>query len=391
MQDSLMHAYARLPVAFRRGKGAWLEDEDGRHYLDALAGIAVCALGHAHPAVTAAIAEQAGALLHTSNAYRIPAQEALASRLCKLAGMNSVFFGNSGAEANEAAIKLARLHAHRRGIREPSIMVMEGAFHGRTVATLTASGSRKVQAGYDPLLSGFARVPYNDLGAAARAGDNQPNLVAVLVEPVQGERGVVVPNEGYLAGLRRLCDERGWLLMLDEIQTGMGRTGKWFAFQHESIQPDVLTLAKALANGVPIGACLARGDVAETFEPGNHGSTFGGNPLACRAGLAVLDTMEAEDLPARAAVLGERMLRQLQDGLSGHKGVIGVRGHGLMLGVELDRPCRELMRLALEQGLLLSVASERTIRLLPPLIISDEEADRITDTVIRLAKRHLAA
>ncbi|MFP5348708.1 MAG: aspartate aminotransferase family protein [Gammaproteobacteria bacterium] len=387
----LMQTYARLPVSFARGEGAWLWDEQGRKYLDALTGVAVCGLGHAHPAVTQAVCDQAGKLVHTSNWYGITLQEQLASHLCRLAGMDTVFFGNSGAEANEAAIKLARLYGHKREILNPAIVVMEGSFHGRTLATLTATGNRKIQAGFEPLVAGFNRVPYDDLAAVRHVGDNNPAVVAVLVEPVLGEGGVVVPDPGYLQGLRELCDQRGWLLMLDEIQTGMGRTGKWFAHQHAGIVPDVMTLAKALGNGVPIGACLARGPAAQVFQPGNHGSTYGGNPLACRAALAVIDALETGSLPQRASALGARMLARLRERLADVKGVRDVRGLGLMLGVELERPCKELLTQALERGLLINVTAERVVRLLPPLIFSDAEADQAVDTVAELVRGFVAA
>ena len=382
----LMQTYARLPVSFARGEGAWLWDEQGRKYLDALTGVAVCGLGHAHPAVTQAVCDQAGKLVHTSNWYGIALQEQLASRLCRLAGMDTVFFGNSGAEANEAAIKLARLYGNKREVLNPAIIVMEGSFHGRTLATLSATGNRKIQAGFEPLVAGFNRVPYNDLAAVRHVGDNNPAVVAVLVEPVLGEGGVVVPDPGYLQGLRELCDQRGWLLMLDEIQTGMGRTGKWFAHQHDGITPDVMTLAKALGNGVPIGACLARGPAAAVFQPGNHGSTYGGNPLACRAALAVIDALETGALPARAGALGARMLARLRERLAGVKGVRDVRGLGLMLGIELEKPCKELLTQALECGLLINVTAERVVRLLPPLILSDAEADQVVDTVAEIVR-----
>jgi len=382
----LMQTYARLPIAFVRGEGSWLWDSRGNKYLDALAGVAVCGLGHAHPAVTRAICDQAGTLIHTSNHFQITLQEQLAERLCKLARMQSVFFGNSGAEANEAAIKLARLYGNRRNVRNPTIVVMEGSFHGRTLATLSATGNRKIQAGFEPLVSGFNRVPYNDVAAVRQVGANNPDVVAVLVEPVLGEGGVVIPDRGYLKNLRALCDERGWLLMLDEIQTGMCRSGKWFAHQHEGIEPDVMTLAKALGNGVPIGACLARGAAAEVFQPGNHGSTYGGNPLSCRAALAVLDEMESARLDARAGALGARMLKGLQTRLAGVTGVRAIRGLGLMLGVELERPCKELLTRALERNLIINVTAERVIRLLPPLILTDAEADRIVDIVAELVR-----
>jgi len=384
MTDHLMATYKRLPVSFERGEGAWLWSTDGRRYLDALAGIAVCGLGHAHPGVRDALCEQASRLVHVSNLYRIPAQSTLGDRLCAAAGMDRVFFANSGAEANEAAIKLARLFASRRGVQRPEILVMEQSFHGRTLATLTATGNRKAQAGFEPLVSGFVRVPYNDLDAVETAAANRNNIVAVLVESIQGEGGVVVPDAGYLAGLRALCDRQGWLLMLDEVQSGMGRTGALFAFQHEGIHPDVMTLAKGLGNGVPIGACLARGEAAEVLGPGTHGSTFGGNPLACRAALAVLDALEQDDLPARAVVLGDRIRTGLRERLADAAGVVEIRGRGLMIGVELDRPCTELVAAALAEGLLINVTAERVVRLLPPLIIDDEQTQRIIDIVARV-------
>jgi acetylornithine aminotransferase len=390
MADHLMATYGRLPVAFTRGEGAWLWDSDGKRYLDALAGIAVCGLGHAHAAVRDALCDQAGTLIHTSNLYRIPTQESLGDRLCAAASMDRVFFSNSGAEANEAAIKLARLHAHRKGIDKPEVLVVENSFHGRTLATLTATGNRKAQAGFEPLVQGFVRVRYDDLDAVETAAANRPNIIAMLVEPIQGEGGIVVPADAYLPGLRALCDRHGWLLMLDEIQTGMGRTGQLFAFQHAGILPDVMTLAKALGNGVPIGACLARGAAADVLGPGSHGSTFGGNPLACRAGIAVLDTLASEQLTERAATRGTRILAGFRQALDGVAGVVEVRGRGLMIGIELDRPCAELVVSALAEGLLINVTAGHVVRLLPPLIIDDEQADCIIDTVSRLIREFLA-
>jgi acetylornithine/N-succinyldiaminopimelate aminotransferase len=379
-----MHTYARLPVAFERGEGPWLWDAQGRRYLDAVSGVAVCSLGHAHPAVTGAICEQAGRLVHTSNIYGIPYQQELGDKLTARAGMDKAFFCNSGAEANEAAIKLARLYGHRRGVEMPAIVVMDGSFHGRTLATLSATGSRKVRAGFEPLVRGFNRVPFNDLDAVRNVAQNSHDVVAVLVEPVQGEGGVVIPDPGYLQGLRRICDEQGWMLMLDEIQTGMCRTGRWFACQHENVVPDVLTVAKALGNGFPVGACLARGEAAELFQPGGHGSTFGGNPLACRTALAVMEVMASEQLAEKAAVMGARLLEGLQGRLQGHAHVRDVRGKGLMVGVELDRPCRELVSRALEEGLLINVTADNVIRLLPPLVVGEAEVDEIVDTVCAL-------
>jgi len=384
-----MSTYTRLPVSFERGEGAWLWDTAGNKYLDAISGVAVCGLGHAHPAVAEALCQQARLLVHTSNLYGIAKQEQLAERLARLSGMERAFFCNSGAEANEAAIKLARLYGHNKGITTPTIVVTENSFHGRTLATLTATGNRKTQAGFEPLVRGFLRAAYNDLDALRTIAKNSPEVVAVLVEPVQGEGGVNVPDDDYLSGVRAICDQYGWLMILDEVQTGMGRTGRWFAYQHTAIVPDVITLAKALANGVPIGACLARGEAANTFKPGNHATTFGGNPLACSAALAVIDVIEKEALPARAAELSTRMMTRLQDKLRTGEGgmrkpVIAIRSKGLMIGIELERPCGELVGQALQKGMLINVTAERVIRLLPPLILSDEEADHIVDTVAEL-------
>lgn len=384
MSDALMTTYARLPVTFSKGEGAWLWDEQGKKYLDAVSGVAVCSLGHAHPTIAAALCAQAQTLVHTSNLYGIANQQALGDRLVQLAGMDRVFFANSGAEANEAAIKLARLHGHRKGIDNPLIIVAEGSFHGRTLATLSATGNRKVQAGFEPLVSGFVRVPYDDIEAIRTVAKNTQGVAALLLEPIQGEGGVHVPGANYLREVRALCDQHGWLMMLDEIQSGMGRTGALFAFQHEGAAPDVMTLAKALGNGVPIGACLARGEAAELFKPGNHGSTFGGNPLACAAGLAVLDIMQQNDLPARAAALGARIQQGLAAALGDNPHVVEVRGKGLLLGVELDRPCGDLVKRALAEGLLINVTADRVVRLLPPLILSDAEADQIIQQVSQL-------
>jgi acetylornithine aminotransferase len=386
-----MPVFAPLPVAFSHGHGAWLWDTQGRKYLDAMCGVAVVGLGHAHPDIAKAICDQAGKLLHTSNWYEIPLQERLAERLCKLAGMDNVFFCNSGAEANEAAIKLARLYGHKKKILNPTIIVTEGSFHGRTLATLSATGNRKIQAGFEPLVTGFNRVPYNDLQAVMQVAEHNRDVVAVLVEPITGEGGIGIPDAGYLQGLRRVCDERGWLLMLDEIQTGMGRTGKWFAFEHEGIRPDVMTLAKSLGNGVPIGACLARGAAAQVFQPGTHGSTFSGNPLVCRVALTVLDLLEQGRLDARAAQLGSRILADLREGLAGVGGVRDIRGRGLMLAIELDRPCKDIMKLALDDGLLVNVTADTVVRLLPPLILSDEEADQLGQGVASVVRRFLGA
>jgi acetylornithine aminotransferase len=386
-----MNTYARLPIRFERGEGARIWDSDGNEYLDALGGIAVCGLGHAHPAVTNAICEQAKRLIHTSNLYGIETQARLADSLTRLSGMDRVFFSNSGAEANEAAIKLARMYGHKKGIANPAIVVTQGSFHGRTLATLTATGNRKVQAGFEPLVQGFVRAPYDDIDALQVIAANSPNVVAILVEPVQGEGGINIPASDYLNKIRELCDQHGWLMMLDEIQTGMCRSGKWFAFQHNGIEPDVLTLAKGLGNGVPIGACLARGNAAEILQPGSHGSTFGGNPLACNAAQAVVDTLEHEHLDARADELGNRMLAAFRERLQGIAGVQDIRGLGLLLAIELDRPCKELVSHALQQGLLINVTVDRVIRLLPPLIISDEQAEAIVDGVSGLVRDFLKA
>ena len=383
-QHNLMNNYARLPVTMVRGKGAWLWDDQGERYLDALSGIGVCALGHAHPAVTAAITEQAETLVHCSNLYQIQAQGQLAQELCRISAMDAAFFGNSGAEAIEAAIKLARLYGHKRGITQPAIIVTENSFHGRTLATLSATGNRKVQAGFEPLVQGFIRVPYNDISAIETVAANSANVVAVLVEPIQGEGGINIPAADYLTAIRKLCDERGWLMMLDEIQTGIGRTGHWFAFQHSDAIPDVMSLAKGLANGVPIGACLARGDAAEFFQPGNHGSTFGGNPLACHTAQAVLATIETEGLIQRAASTGQWLCDTLNSRLQDNPEVANIRGKGLMIGIELHRDCPELVDQALQHGLLISVQAGRVIRLLPPLIINDAEAEEIVDRVVKL-------
>ena len=389
MADHLMSTYKRLPVQFERGEGIWLWDTENRQYMDALSGIAVCGLGHAHPAVTQAINEQAGKLVHTSNLYGIPLQEQLADHLCGLAKMDRVFFSNSGAESNEAAIKIARLFGHSKGVDSPAIIVMENAFHGRTLATLTATGNRKVQAGFEPLVRGFIRVPYNDLQAIKAVAANKNDAVAVLVEPIQGEGGINIPDSGYLEGIRALCDEHGWLMMLDEIQTGMGRTGKWFAHQHTGIVPDVVTIAKALGNGVPIGACMARGKAAEMMQSGSHGTTFGGNPLACRAAQAVLDTMEQDKLVTQAGKLGEQLLQDFRAALKDVKGVNEVRGLGLMIGIELEQPCTELPGKALAQGLLINVTAERVVRLLPPLIMTGKQAGILVDQVSDLIRSHL--
>lgn len=385
-----MPTYKRLSVTFQRGEGAWLWDTAGKRYLDALSGIAVCGLGHAHPVVRDALCEQAGLLIHTSNLYCIDQQESLGEMLTAVARMDKVFFANSGAEANEAAIKLARLHAHRNGIEQPAILVMEDGFHGRTLATLTATGNRKVQAGFEPLVQGFLRVPFNDLDAIETVAANRSNIAAILVEPIQGEGGVNIPADDYLPRLREICDQRGWLLMLDEIQTGVGRTGRWFAHQHTGMVPDVMTLAKALGNGVPIGACLARGAAAEVLTAGTHGTTFGGNPLVCRVARTVMDLVQQDGLADRAAETGDYLLTGFRQSLGRLSGVVDIRGKGLMLGIELDRPCADLVIQALDDGVLINVTAERVIRLLPPLILDRAQADLLLETVTRLVGRFVA-
>lgn len=390
MTNPLMATYNRLPVTFAQGQGVWLTDTDGKRYLDAVAGVAVCSLGHAHPAVTQAVCEQAGKLVHTSNLYGIAHQQKLGEQLVQLAGMDKVFFANSGAEANEAAIKLARLHGRKKEIAKPTIVVMDDSFHGRTMATLTATGNRKVRAGFEPLVPGFVRVPYGDMDALETAAANNPDIVAVLVEPVQGEGGVNIPPADYLQKIRALCNAQDWLMMVDEIQTGMGRTGKLFAFQHADITPDVMTLAKALGNGVPIGACLAKGEAAELFGPGNHGSTFGGNPLACAAALAVLESMTESRLWEQANQLGEHLLAGFNTSLAEQAGVTDIRGIGAMIGIELDRPCGELVGRALAQGLLINVTADSVVRLLPPLVMNTEEADQLIRELSELIVQFLS-
>ncbi len=386
----LMNTYARLPVAFTHGEGCWLFDAHGRRYLDALAGIAVSTLGHAHPRLTHAIAEQASRLIHTSNLYQVREQEELSDRLAELAGMDEVFFCNSGCEANEAAIKLARMAGHARGIDVPNIVVMEKAFHGRTLATLSATGNRKVQAGFEPLTSGFVRVPFGDLAAVAQVAQNNRNVVAVLMEPIQGEGGINIAGNAYLQGLRKVCDDNDWLLMLDEVQCGIGRTGKWFAHQHAGIGADVMTLAKGLGSGVPIGACLTAGKAAGVFKPGNHGSTFGGNPLACTAALTTLEVIEADGLLERARATGEAIRAGLGQALQGVAGVTDIRGDGLMMGIELDRPCGPLVERALHHGLLINVTADKVVRLLPPLVFGPNEVKHLVDGLAALIREFLA-
>jgi acetylornithine/N-succinyldiaminopimelate aminotransferase len=383
---AIMPTYGRLDVEFIKGEGCWLIDKDGRRYLDALSGLGVVALGHAHPAIADAISAQGGALLHTSNLYRIPNQERLADRLAALSGMENMFFSNTGAEACECAIKIARLYGHQKGIAEPAIIVADNAFHGRTMATLTATGNRKVQAGFEPLVSGFVRVPFNDLESIKQAATHNQNIVAVFIEPIQGEGGIQVADQAYLQGLRALCDDQDWLLMIDEVQSGNGRTGQFFSYQHADILPDVVTTAKGLANGVPIGVCLAANHAAHVLGPGNHGSTFGGNPLSCAAAHAVLDVFEHEQIVSRAASMGQYLRDKLASALQGVNGVKEIRGQGLMIGIELEVDCAELVGQALEEGLLINVTAGSVVRLLPPLILSEEEADQISEVLGRLIK-----
>lgn len=391
MTQHLMNTYSRQPVTFVKGEGVWLWDNQGEKYLDALAGVAVNGLGHAHPKLVKAISEQAGKLIHVSNIYQIAEQAALADKLCEISAMDKVFFCNSGCEANEAAIKLARLYGHNKGIENPEIIVMDKSFHGRTMATLSATGSRKVQAGFEPLVSGFVRVPYDDVEAVKQVATRKNNVVAILVEPVQGEGGINIPKDaaGYLEALREICDANGWLLMLDEVQTGIGRTGTWFAFQHTSIKPDVMTLAKGLGSGVPIGACVARGVAADVFTYGKHGSTFGGNPLATAAGLATLKIIEEEHLRENAEKIGNFMRESFLAELKTTQGVVTVRNAGLMIGIELDRPCGDLVKMALEDHLLINVTAEKVVRLLPPLIMNQAEAQILVSRLSALIKAFL--
>ncbi|CAN1508243.1 ArgD Ornithine/acetylornithine aminotransferase [Methylophilaceae bacterium] len=391
MSDHLMNTYMRQPVTFTKGEGVWLWDTTGEKYLDALAGVAVNGLGHAHPKLVAAISEQAAKLIHVSNIYQIAEQDALADKLCAISGMDKVFFCNSGCEANEASIKLARLYGHNKGISSPEIIVMDKSFHGRTMATLSATGNRKVQAGFEPLVSGFIRVPYDDVDAVKQVASSNPNVVAILVEPVQGEGGINIPKDSsaYLETLRQICDAHGWLLMVDEVQTGIGRTGTWFAYQHTAIMPDVMSLAKGLGSGVPIGACLARGKAAEVFVYGKHGSTFGGNPLACAAGLATLAAIEDEGLCAHAEKMGELIKSGFQAAFADTPAVKVVRNAGLMIGIELDRPCGELVKMALEAKLLINVTADKVVRLLPPLVIKHDEAQELVARLSAVIKAFL--
>jgi len=384
--DALMNTYGTPSIALVKGEGAWLWDAQGNKYLDALSGIAVCGLGHSHPSVAKAIAEQAGLLTHCSNYFSIPNQEMLADKLCTASGMSNVFFGNSGAEANEAALKIARLHGHKKGIKLPTILVMDNAFHGRTLATLSASGGRRVQAGFEPLVRGFARAPFNDMESLKIVADNNTDICAILVEPIQGEGGVRLASTGYLRQLREFCDQRGWLLMLDEVQTGNGRTGKYFYFQHSGIIPDVVTTSKGLGNGVPIGACLAHGEAAQLMQPGNHGSTFGGNPLACAAALATINTLQDDHLIERAAVLGDRIMASFKTALAGVEHVVEIRGKGCMIGIELNNPCKSLFSTAMAAGLIINVTADTVVRLLPPFIMTNDQADQVVAILAPLIK-----
>ena len=391
MSEHLMNTYMRQSVTFTKGEGVWLWDATGEKYLDALAGVAVNGLGHAHPKLVKAISEQAAKLIHVSNYYHIAEQEALADKLCEVSGMDKVFFCNSGCEANEASIKLARLYGHNKGISNPEIIVMDKSFHGRTMATLSATGNRKVQAGFEPLVSGFIRVPYDDIEAVKQVASRNSNVVAILVEPVQGEGGINIPKDasGYLETLRQICDAHGWLLMLDEVQTGIGRTGTWFAFQHTNIQPDVMSLAKGLGSGVPIGACVARSAAANVFTYGKHGSTFGGNPLACAAGLATLQAIEQEGLCKNAEKIGDLIRLGFEAEFKNTTAVTTVRNAGLMIGIELDRPCGELVKMALAAKLLINVTADNVVRLLPPLVMNESEAKELVQRLATVIKTFL--
>ena len=386
----VMNTYARQPVAFVRGEGVWLWDEAGKKYLDALAGIAVNTLGYAHPRLTRALSDRlSSGVLHTSNLWRIPTQEAAADRIAEITGLDEVFFCNSGLEANEAAIKIARKYGHERGIAEPAIIVMENAFHGRSLATLSATGSRKVQAGFEPLVSGFVRVPLNDLDAVRQVAEHNRNIAAVMVEPIQGEGGIHVSGMEYLRGLKEICDREQWLFISDEVQCGLGRTGKWFVYQHAGLLPDVVPLAKGLGSGVPVGACVVGGRAKGVFKPGNHGSTFGGNPLAMTAVITTLDTIKEEGLLANAARVGKQMREGLVEAIGGAEGVKDVRGMGLMIGVELNRPCGELVKQALDAGLVVNVTADNVVRMLPPLVMSEAEGREVLHRLLPLIKAFL--
>lgn len=384
MTEALMNTYGRMDVAFVEGEGAWLTDDKGNRYLDALSGLGVTALGHSHPEITSVIKDQSSKLLHTSNLYQIPSQEKLAEKLVAASGMDRVFFGNSGAEANECAIKICRLFGNNKGVTSPTIIVTEASFHGRTLATLTATGSRKVHAGFEPLVNGFVRAPFNDVEAMRKIGENNTSVVAVMLEPIQGEGGIQIPSDSYLKEVRQLCDDHGWLMVLDEIQSGNGRTGTYFNYQQHNLLPDIVTTAKGLANGIPIGACLARGIAAETLKPGNHGTTFGGNPFATTVALKVMEVIEKESLADHAKKIGDYLISSLKKRLDGLNSVKEIRGRGLMIGIEMNSACTELVKKAQDRGLLLNVTAEKIIRLLPPLILSESEADQISDTICSL-------
>jgi len=389
--SKMMDTYARQPVTFEKGEGVWLWAKNGKKYLDALSGVAVNGLGHAHPKLIKAINEQISRLIHVSNVYHIAEQEKLAEKLTSISKMDNVFFCNSGCEANEAAIKLARLYGHQNGIDTPEIIVMEKAFHGRTMATLSATGNRKTQAGFEPLVGGFIRVAFDDLEAIQQIASRKNNVVAILVEPIQGEGGINIPSniQNYLKGLREICDQHHWLLMLDEVQSGIGRTGKWFAHQHTSIHPDVMTLAKGLGSGVPIGACLARGKASQVFTPGKHGSTFGGNPLATAVGYATLSIIEEDKLCSHASKMGALINEEFTKHLKDFPQVKVIRNLGLMIGIELDQPCGDLTKLALDEGLLINVTADKVIRLLPPLVINEVEAKELVERLSQVIKNFL--
>ena len=388
MSEFLMKNYNPLPVSFVKGEGSWLVDDRGERYLDALGGIAVCALGHSHPSLSEVISEQSASLMHTSNIYRIASQEELAKKLVIHSGMSNVFFCNSGAEANEAAIKLARLYASKRKISNPHIVVMENSFHGRTMATLSATGSKRVHQGFAPLVPGFKHIPYNNIEVLKSTVDAEKNIVAVMIEPIQGEGGIIVPDKNYLKKIRSICDENNLLMIVDEVQTGMCRTGKWFAFQHENILPDIITIAKALGNGVPIGACLARGESSKLFQPGSHGSTFGGGPFVTKIALKVIDILEKNKMDEYAAKLGSYLIDNFKKSLEGNQGIVDVRGKGLMIGIELEKDCPNLVEKALENKLLINVTSGKVIRLLPPLIMNEKEADQVVSILSSILKKY---
>jgi acetylornithine/N-succinyldiaminopimelate aminotransferase len=390
MSSALSPIYGRLPVAFTRGQGVWLWDESNKRYLDGLSGIGVSCLGHAHPALVKAISEQAARVIHTSNIYQVPLQESLAQRIAAISGLSEVFFANSGAEANEGAIKVARLYGHLKGIKIPTIITMDSSWHGRTIGTLAATGSEKAKEGFGPLPAGFIQVTYNDLDAVKNAAKDCPDVVAVMIEVLQGEGGIRPSDISYIQELRKLCDERQWLLIIDEVQSGIGRTGKWLAHQWANVLPDVMTLAKGLGGGVPIGAVALRGPAAGILKPGHHGTTFGGGPLVCAAALAVLDTLESDGLLEHAHKVGQAMKARLDSELGSLAGVKEIRGQGLMIGIELDRPCGELVTKAMNNGLLINVTRDKVVRLLPPLILTSQEADMLLDILIPLIQSFVA-